>query len=341
MYQMRKNQRNKYPFRNHINLVTDFEKLLDKHLSDMGVCRKNPQDPAMDYFRLQQRLIENKPRNIKKANGFSYPVEYKKALDLIEITILNGGNIHPFMTRNLLKLKREDLMLSDWGIYHLHLSTEHDMVKKDGFMKRSNELLMVKIDETTVYFITVVPHKKRNVWTLNKYIEIIYDNWPEMIEKFKLKDIRLSEHITEEQRTQFRKAHGFVFTELEDGTCCTSMGGGYASDGTSMNALLAHDDLYRILESAEQVLSENIENYIKSPELVDIFRGNVSVDIRLMACNNSELLLIEENTKILIQMQMDKDEWKIMIASAEQMMLAIIDDTKGELLRKCRKITIL
>lgn len=77
------------------------------------------------------------------------------------------------------------------SIYHLHLSEEID--PRDGFMQRSDKLLMVRIEDKTVYFIAVVDHNLKNVWSLKRYIEIIKANWPETIERYRMNEMHLLE----------------------------------------------------------------------------------------------------------------------------------------------------
>lgn len=303
-----------FPYHINIDLKADFDRIADEKLKKQGVKGKSKPKAGLDYCRLQQRLVENKPRIVKKAGTFSCPQGYEKALKLIEGFIEQGENIHPFMTRNLKNLRNEDLLLSDWGIYHLHLSDEIDEKKRDGFMKRSDKLLMVRIDEKCVYFITVVSHNEKNLWTLKQYIQIIRDNWPETIEKYRLPEVKAVEHITEDKHTLARKKHALTMTELEDGSCYMLLGGGYASDGSSITAVRMYDTCMKQLHDAEKVLRNNLSKQSKLREWMENeveISTSAPLDIHLVAIGDKSFLMIEEKSRLWIHMKLENECWKI------------------------------
>ena len=311
------NEKN-FPYHSNIDLNADFDRIADEKLKKQGVKRKSKSRAGLDYYRLQQRLVENKPRIVKKSRDFSCPQGYEKALKLIEKVIEQGKNIHPFMTRNLKNLRNEDLLLSDWGIYHLHLSDETDDKKRDGFMKRSDKLLMVRIDKNCVYFITVVSHNKKNLWTLKRYIQIIRDNWPETIEKYRLQDVKAVEHISEDKHTLARKKHALTITELEDGTCYMLLGGGYASDGSSITAVRMYDTFMEQLQDAEKVLRNNLCKQSDLREWMEKeaeIPASAPLHIHLMKIRDKSFLMIEEKSRLWIQMKLENEGWIITASS--------------------------
>lgn len=310
----------KYPISGHpnnveIDVVRDFEKICGRILQKLDIKRKNINDSSMDYYRLMHRLIENKPRKIMKAISFSCPVEYERALKLIERIIQCGENLHPFMTRNLKRLQYEDLLLSDWGIYHLHLSEEID--PRDGFMQRSDKLLMVRIEDKTVYFIAVVDHNLKNVWSLKRYIEIIKANWPETIERYRMNEMHLLEKLSDDDYAMCRKAHATTLIELDDGSCYGLIGGGYMSDGTSAQALREHDYNERVLADMEEILIHSLPEYLKKYGI--LCDNGKCLEVEMIGFDAGNYWYVEKNYHLFIQMRFDGKFFHTKVMSAEVM----------------------
>ncbi|WP_313163963.1 hypothetical protein [Sedimentibacter sp.] len=100
------------------------------------------------------------------------------------------------MSDSILKTDFNDGLLYDWNIYHLHLTKQF---RTDGFAKRSNYELFVYLTEDTTYFIQVYSHNKKNLYSTEDMVRIIYDNWSHLIEKNRITSaIRLSEEIDDE-----------------------------------------------------------------------------------------------------------------------------------------------
>mgnify|MGYP007031466453 CR=1 FL=1 len=313
------------PYNVEIDLVSDFEKICQRILKEQGISLKNPNDGAMDYYRLIHRLIENKPRNILKSKEFFCPQEYENALKLIERTIKNGDNLHPFMTRNLKKLQYEDLLLSDWGIYHLHLSEKVD--SKDGFMQRSDKLLMVRIDEENVYFITTVDHDQKNVWSLKRYIEIIKANWPQTIEQHRMKEVHLIEKMSDEDYALCRRGNATTFIELDDGSCYGMIGGGYMSDGTAFYALKDHDNNARILADMENILIHSLPVWLAKTGRLDDSKEPIRVE--MFGFSTGIYWYYEKKTKMFIRMRFDGKQFYTTIMSADRLVYEVLEKKYG------------
>ena len=105
------------------------------------------------YFNWLHRLVPARPRQIHRsrsllANPLAADPVHRQGLDQLIEKIENGTDIAPHLSRGILcgfkpkdptkpkaLLKRPDLdlLLNDWGIHHLHISTKLD---KDGFVER-------------------------------------------------------------------------------------------------------------------------------------------------------------------------------------------------------------
>lgn len=171
-----------------IDLCSDYEKILEQYLDSFVVNRKSENDPAMDFFRLQRRLIEQKPRKIYKAKNFKCPIGYEEKLRFLENHIEKGNNLLPFMTKSIRDLTREDLLLYDWGIYHFHISNQKE--EKTNFMKRADYLLLAYVEDNAINFLDIVSHKciGSEIWSNLRYLDILKENWPGLLDKYILKD---------------------------------------------------------------------------------------------------------------------------------------------------------
>ena len=96
-----------------------------------------------------------------------------------------------------------------------------------------------------VFFIDVVSHNEmsQHLWTNSAYIYRIKDNWSDLLEKNLIKGDPFSEKGEEATHYKLRKAHISTFTELKDGSL-QGLLGGYASDGSSTDAVLQSQYMY-------------------------------------------------------------------------------------------------
>ncbi len=86
------------------------------------------------YWNMEKRLIQRKPRKVVYSAEFRCPEEYERALAEFEERVKKGGNLHPFMSDKILKSSYNDLLLNDWNIYHFHLTGRF---RDDGFAARN------------------------------------------------------------------------------------------------------------------------------------------------------------------------------------------------------------
>ena len=154
---------------------------------------------------------------------------------LIESMFLSGEDVNTHLSRLIKKtdqLKKEhlDLLLSGWGIHHIHFDPD-----------RSNKLLFVYIKGTSVYFIDVLEHEDDEgtieTWTNTGLIEIIHRNWPDVIRTYKVNGDFGCEERTTEQRRNMRDKFTNSFVTVSDGTAYRGPGGGFMVNGGAMEVL--------------------------------------------------------------------------------------------------------
>ena len=149
-----------------------------------------------------------------------------------ERKVERGENINPYLSRKLPNLSANDELLNDWGIQHLHLGSSLITKKKNrGFIEGTPELLFVYFDEQSAYFIVIGDHESFGDQEL---LEILHDNWPEILEKFKAPNIKsvIPDDLTKKQRYQMRKAgYNLGVNVMRDGTAYVMVGGGIMWSG--------------------------------------------------------------------------------------------------------------
>lgn len=280
--------------RDHIqmDLQKDWDEILERRLAALGI-QSRKYGGAMDYFRVQSRLVERRPRRIVRARGFECPAGYEEKLKRLEQAIQRGENLHPYMTRRLKMADTDDLLLSDWGIYHFHLS---DVLEKDGFMRRSAYLLMARMEQDVVYFLKIYPHNESQLWSKKEMLRIVYENWPETIEKYHLNGmVSLSETLSDAQYYRLRRAHASCCVELGPNLVYGMLGGGYASDGSPIQAVREHGYYIRILRVVERILEDCLWKMLSQMEKEN---GQMMGEarVKLLSLDGEEFVLIEENS---------------------------------------------
>lgn len=269
---------------------SDAESIFRRYFRFWNIIPKYDNDYILNYCIFQHRLIPKKSRKIVKANGFICPTEYISKLKFIENIIETGKDLTPFLSRGVMDCSKDDLMLYDWGIHHLHISNERDDVKNDGFMKRSNLLLYVYFDETAAYFLMTINHSgDSHMWVKKQCMEILNSNWPEILAPSVIYGAESITPIpTEDDIKRLRIIRMNSLVSLSNGIFIASKGGGYSSDGTSNIAVLKSLDLKKKIDAVAYFLVNNKEDIING--LYDRNKlHDVPFNIRLSRIDNRGL----------------------------------------------------
>ena len=316
-YIARKYKKKVAPFNDKMNniridLCADYERILEKYMEPLVKRRKSKDDAVMDFFRLRTRLIEMRPRTIHKAKDLRCPVGYEKKLQFLEESIVSGKNLLPFMTKSITDLTREDMLLYDWGIYHLHISDQKE--DKSVFMERSDYLLLVYVDDADIYFLDIVSHASptAKLWADKRYLDIMKENWPELLDRFVLKECFPMETFDEQETYRLRKNGALVLSQWGENGAIFSPGGGYASDNSPIRAVQSRDywldricDLERVwVEVFGKSVLEAIQ---RNPSCADIDY----VDIEMVACTETEFWFVEKQTQLRFTVRYENEEWII------------------------------
>ena len=183
----------------------------------------------------------------------------------------NGLNLNNFQSKKLLQTNCFDHLQSEWSIYHFHLSLK--LEKKTNFVKRSNTILFAYIKDDLIAFLGIDTHKK-GLFGDSKWVKIIHDNFPELIEQYKDKRIRnvIPKHNPIEVQTLWDKGYTTGMTQIGDAVY-HNPGIGRSTSGHSLIVVKYCDQVVRWLKNIENEILEYKDllcNLLSIPDITTI-----------------------------------------------------------------------
>lgn len=165
----------------------DLAEIARKNLKELGIATPANWDDYTTYLKwlqVKQRRfnssvhyqVQYSKELHEKLDTFS-EMERKSVLD-IENRLRNAEPITDYMSKQIdsISMKKSDYLLKMWNIYHLHLEKKR---KKKKY--KNPNLLFFQPKGNTVYFIDIRHHPTGNKWFSKELLEIIYNNWPELL----------------------------------------------------------------------------------------------------------------------------------------------------------------
>lgn len=228
-------------------------------------------DLLIDYGNWRRRLVPQRPRRVHlsaELRASSEGSHYRDVLDEITGRIQGGVDLTPFLSRGVktsyeppatrskkMHLRQDrDLLLADWGVHHLHLSTT---IQSDGFVERTSDLLFAVFADDDAYLLGIYGHGD---WALLVVMEVLVRNWPDAGVLRPVEGIiGLSEHYTDEERLDLRKAGVAQLLEIDGKVYAPP---GQTTAGTPLavtlrvNKLMWELDRLRKLEDLEALLDK-------------------------------------------------------------------------------------
>ncbi|RXK84983.1 hypothetical protein EST62_07955 [Chlorobaculum sp. 24CR] len=209
--------------------------------------RRTPVENTMLYLNAYRRIPAMKPRIVHESRELSVPYEYSPDYEKIVALIKPGGDLKPYLSRDILKKKRpdkNDALLNSWGIQHLHFRTEG-----------SDQLLFCVIAESDVFVIQALSHNEEYLWVNTQLVEILHRNWPELILHAKHDGLR-PEDISNTKRHSLRSKNANFAVTVSDGTVYLPLAGGTMASGDSMEDRVNCDKIFSELESLWDIFPE-------------------------------------------------------------------------------------
>ena len=220
------------------------------------------------YANWSERIVSKTPRiavesQSLKTNPLRSPANFGSVVDGIIRKIQEGDDIVPHLSKAITKGYRPnqpspknlgarpdlDLLLSDWGVHHLHLSLN---VEPDGFVSRTGPLLLVAFKSATAFLIDIIEHGQ---WTKRSVMETVVYEWPDEGIIYELNGaLGLAESYNENEHAQLRKAG--VNTALEIDGKVWMTGGGIATAGNSVASVLQANRLWNGIDQFCRKISD-------------------------------------------------------------------------------------
>lgn len=285
-----------------MNFVEDWQRKILNDIKKEGIEISDEirtESLIIKYFTYLRKKGIRQSYNVYKSKKFRCPVEFIAGLDQIINTFKEGGDISPYLSKQVERLK-DDFMFNDWGVLHLHLGEK--MEKNNKYIGRTGLLLFLYFKENNVYLINIYEHGD---WTKKDILQTMYNNWPKLIEPFILKEVTgLSGTLSEANHQKIQKSGGFTLIEIKDenGNNIVIMppGMGIASSGDAIIDIQNHDNSVEEIMLLEDLIREKIdaikkslqENDIKTPE---IFKFS-------LVRNQGNWQIKEENTSLIIKL---------------------------------------
>lgn len=171
------------------------------------------------WFSYRDRLVEPRPRAIHKSTELtnrSLSPGDAAGLASVEAELAAGTDISPRLSRQTatqyvpssergsLRSRRDlDLLMSDWGIHHLHLSPTLD----GG---RTQNLLFLIVYSNDAFLIDILDHGH---WTDVGLIEVVVRNWPTLMPV--VTGVQLAQPISNSDRKRLREGGVAVLVEVD------------------------------------------------------------------------------------------------------------------------------
>jgi hypothetical protein len=222
-------------------MVFDFEKdfsiYIAKELKSMKgdynqrfTAKKN----VLNCLTLKRRFIVKKKRKVREAKDLNIPHEHLNDYIRLKKLLESGKDVNAYLSRDITKCKKDnnamyksDSLLNRWGITHFH------------FLKEGTEkIIFAIITENEVYFIKVSKHSDKP-FSDKALLEIVDDNWPELLEKYKANGIE-GDDLNHDEINALSKKNGNFIINIH-GKAFFPPGGGVVASGHNILDIIAMD----------------------------------------------------------------------------------------------------
>jgi hypothetical protein len=215
------------------------------------------EDNTMRYLNAHRRIPITAPRTVHESRELSVPQEHQAGYEALKTLITTGGDLKPYLSRDILKKKRpdkNDRLLNSWGVQHLHLRP----LPAEGALY----ILLCRITGTDVFVIQALPHgHDHDTWVVDtSLLQIMHDNWPEEIAAGKCYGIG-GEAASSSERLALRNQSANFATTMTDGTVYLAPGGGLMASGDCSEDRSNCDKIFAELASWQDVVKRNAAHF--------------------------------------------------------------------------------
>ena len=193
-----------------IQLQNDYKKVVLRKIAEKGLKiseDENDENMILQYYSYLRKKAFEGPHEILKSEEFSCPEEVKSGFEKLEKIIEEGGDIRPYFNRTASDLTEYDDMFADWGIMHFHLGDE--MIPGKNLVKRGGPVLFAYMHDDKVYLINIFAHGH---WSDKEVIQLMYNNWPELLESYTLKGVVAISHEPNANEIKRLREYGVMYS---------------------------------------------------------------------------------------------------------------------------------
>jgi len=239
---------------NNLSVPTSEQlRVQDKRTEELkhNIVHYNLQNILFHFFTVQSRLIPLVHWNVHTSDKLCG----RKEIQDIVYKLENGQDVNNLLSnkvRNLNQVKNPDQLRSEWGIYHLHFVES-----------RSQDLLFIYFSGNNAYLIDILGHENSGgtvvTWTNTDLIQILHDNWPQVIEAKIYKSNSEAPILTTEQRKNLRKISRNTNVVVSDGTEYFPLGGGFSLNKQPTSAVDQATKLLIEVLRLEEIVQNNTD----------------------------------------------------------------------------------
>ena len=163
-------------------------------------------------------------------------IQFVSIVKAIQDDLRNGNDINGRLSKKADRPSQNDDMLFEWNLYHLHLGEDKED-SNSKYYRRTGPLLIVYIPpiDSSAYLLDISENHFNNqvAFARKRYLEIIDNNWPDLLSEYEMHGITPEYSLTDEERAALRSHHVNAFNHI-NGKMIGNPGIGITCAGTSI-----------------------------------------------------------------------------------------------------------
>jgi len=226
-----------------MDLFADAKELLRIRLDQLGVELDGTEDLESLLhlaLNLEFKSVFPRPRSVHRSYEFDSKLaallpHLQATAEEIMGKTTRGEDLAGHLSRASTNATNADPLLIDWALQHLHIST-HKKNPGDLFFASTGPLMFVFFTDHSAYFIDIYGHGSGfpETWSRIELLEIIYANWPEILEPYRSRcSVGSSDPITDPAILADLRKHGINHPVTIDGKLFFPPGGGVTCGGVT------------------------------------------------------------------------------------------------------------
>lgn len=212
-----------------------------QHFGFEGEADLDNSTAGLMYFEVLQRIPRQHPRTFGRSSEPLPPLTAEEAQGLLELQteVETGGPLLPWMSRTLVR-QSDAPLIYDWGVHYFHLGTQFEA---DGFRSRTDNVVFAMV--TAERFLVIGIRRHQPVpWAQKDMMRIVRRTWPDVLQPYRV-DVGFRPDLLLEDSRTITAVHrnGWAALLSLDGEAFMPPGGGYTTDGGSIEAVRRHDNM--------------------------------------------------------------------------------------------------